>query len=470
MIKKTTIIVDNFSGFFLFTAVLSSLLFANGLYLFACFTTLLLLFYQLLGPYRTGVFPLILIQHILQIVATVIQANFLGKDINYRSPESGTAIILSLIGMVFLFIPILFVQKKIAYVTLIDLQKYAEQISTEKCMYFYIGSFFIATSLSGIAFLFPGITQIILSTIKIKWLFFLLFGFVSLIKKEKRSFFYIFIALEFIMGFFSFFSDFKTVIFYVVLLLATFILTIRLKSLVYLFIVSGLLIYVALLWTAVKGDYRKYLNAGKGQQTIEVSRNDALNKLYQLSGNLEESNFQNSTDNFFDRLQYTYHFAKSIERVPSIVPYQDGQNWLSILEFTTTPRFLNPDKPSIDNSVKTSKYTGINYLGAKSGVSFSLGYFAECYVDFGIVGMMIPLFLIGCIYALLYDYFIKKSSPNLLFNYAVIGSFFMEFNGYEMDGTFLVGRLFASILTYVFLIIYIFPSMYRYMLIKKDYV
>jgi hypothetical protein len=118
---------------------------------------------------------------------------------------------------------------------------------------------------------------------------------------------------------------------------------------------------------------------------------------------------------------------------------------------------LNPDKPSVDNSVKASKYTGIRYAGANKGVSFSLGYFAECYVDFGPWGMMLPLIVIGLIYGKLYHYFVTKATPNLLFNYAIVGSFFMEFYAYEMDATILTGRLFASILTYFMLIQFAFP-------------
>ena len=466
MVQKTAIRLDELSTFFLFGLVISMLMFANGFYLFACLGMVVLLFLKVQQPYRTGVFTLILFQHFLQIFSSVIQADYLELDINYRSPQNGTAIILSLIGVVALFIPIIYFQNKLPKVTLQDFKNNARLLSTDKCMYYYISAFFITSVLTAAAFLFPGLTQIIFSLVKVKWLFFLLFGFLSIVKNERKTLFYIFIGIEFVLGFFSYFSEFKVVIYYVAVLFTSFIVAINFKYIVYAIIVGAMLFYVALLWTSVKSNYREFLNSGKGQQTVEVSRDDALNKLYTLSNDVDNSNLESSTNNFLDRLQYTYHFAKTIEMVPAVIPYQNGANWLEVLQFTTTPRFLNPDKPSIDNSVKASKYTGLHYSGAKKGVSFSLGYFAECYLDFGYAGMMVPLLLIGLLYGKLYHYFITKASPNLLLNYAVTGSFFLEFYAYEMDATILTGRLFASIVTYVVLIKFVFPTVYKGLLIK----
>lgn len=449
--------LDSISYFFLFGLVLSMLIFANGFYLFACLITLVLLFFQVQRPFQTGAFTLILFQHVVQIIASVFQVNYLGKDINGLSPENSTAIMLSLIGVTTLFIPILYVHNTLPKVTLQHFRKSGSSLSTEKSMYFYIAAFFVTSALSAVAFFFSGITQVIISLVKIKWLFFLLFGFLCIINNEKRKLFYLFVGIEIVIGFFSYFSEFKTVIYYLLILLASFIVSINFKNIMHATLIATGLILFALIWTSIKGEYRSFLNSGSGQQTVDVSRDDALNKLYVLSNDVDKSKLEGSINSFLDRIQYTFHFAKAIERVPALIPYQNGANWLDVLQFTTTPRFLNPDKPTIDNSVKATKYTGIRYAGAKKGVSFSLGYFAECYVDFGPWGMMIPLLLLGALYAKLYHYFVTSATSNLLINYAVVGSFFMEFYAYEMDATYLTGRLFASILTYLVLIKFAFP-------------
>lgn len=141
------------------------------------------------------------------------------------------------------------------------------------------------------------------------------------------------------------------------------------------------------------------------------------------------------------------------------------------IEFVTTPRILNPNKPSLDATEKTKKYTGIAYAGRQFGASFSLGYFAECYIDFGLWGMMFPLALIGLMYGLTYWYFMKNSSTNLIFNYSVVGAFFLEFYAFEMDGTVLLGRFLATLVTFFFLVKFFFPWVIKYITIpeKKDH-
>jgi len=466
--KFRPIQLDEISVFFIACLVFSQLLFANGIYLFACTAVFVSLFFLLQQRLKPGIFAFMMMQHILQIIAAVWQSNYLDKDINYRTPENSTAIYLSLIGVVFLFVPLIFAQIKLPYYSFNDIKKSANELSTDKVMRAYLISFFVASALASIAFVYPPFTQILFNLIKIKWLFFLLFGFVSFLKKEKQKIFYLCILVEIISGFFSFFSDFKTVIFYILVLIITMINKIDVKQLIISVALGAVLIFLALGWTAIKGEYRTFLNGGEKTQEVTVSRDEALNKIVSLSSSIDENRITASTKDALDRLQYTYHFAKTIERVPEIIPFQNGSNWKDNIEFAITPRYLNPDKPTLDNSIKTTKYTGIHYLSAKSGVSFSLGYFAEGYIDFGPEGMMFFLLALGIVYAIVYHYLMKKSSNNIIFNYAVVGSFFFEFYSYEMDGTFFIGRLFTSIITYLILVNFVFPVFIRYVKISTN--
>jgi hypothetical protein len=151
-----------------------------------------------------------------------------------------------------------------------------------------------------------------------------------------------------------------------------------------------------------------------------------------------------------------------------VIPFQHGKNWSDNIEFVTTPRILNPNKPSLDATEKTRKYTGLSYAGRQWGTSFSLGYFAECYIDFGFWGMMFPLALIGLMYGLTYMYFLKNSSNNFIFNYSVVGAFFLEFFAFEMDGTLLLGRFLATLVTFIFLLKFFFPWVKRYITIPEQ--
>jgi hypothetical protein len=459
------ILFDQESKAIFFIILFSQLIFSNGFYLFICIAAIYVIFYYLQQPLKPGVFTIIALNHFLQIIAAVWQANSVGRDINFRSPGMSDATVAGCIGLVVMFLPIIYFQNKLPSLSWARLKQEAEKLSIQNTFNCYLVSFFATGFLSGIAFLFGGLTQVIFSLVKIKWFFFLLFGYQSLLKNEKRNIFYFFVVFEFISGFYSFFSEFKTVIYFTVVLLIGLLEVINLKKLIYGGMIAAGLGLFALVWTQIKGEYRSYLNEGSKQQVAAASKQDALNKLYDLSSGVDEKSLNSSQYLLLDRLQYTYHFAKTIDRVPSVIPFQHGRNWMANIEFVTTPRILNPNKPSLDATEKTRKYTGLSYVGRQWGASFSLGYFAECYIDFGLWGMMFPLALIGLMYGLTYMYLMKNSSTNFIFNYSVVGAFFLEFFAFEMDGTYLLGRFLATLVTFYLLIKFFFPWVINYITI-----
>ena len=460
--------IDEQSKFLLLTVLLSLLLMSNGFYLFVTTATIFLILYVLQQPFKPAVFSFIALQHFLQIAAGVWLCNYLGKNIDYNTASRSTATIACCIGLICLMLPILYVQNKIPSQTFASLRMYTNQFSTQKIMNVYLISFFVASFLSAAAFLFGGFTQIIFSLVKIKWILFMLFGFQCFLRNEKKNIFYLFVLLEFLSGFFSFFSDFKIVIYFLIILILTLVEKLDFKQVLYAGLIGFLLLFFGIYWTSVKGEYRAFLNAGTSNQVVSVDRDAALDKLYDLSAKVDNSNLDGAVIQMLDRLQYTWHFAKTIDRMPSVLPFEQGDNWLSSLEFATTPRFLNPDKPNYDATTKTKFYTGLRYLGKEAGVSFSLGYFVDCFIDFGLYGMMFMLLAIGTLYAIIYNYLLRKSSKNMVFNYAVVGAFFMEFNALEMDSTYLLGRLFASFVTFFLLVQFFFPWLIKYISVQQE--
>jgi hypothetical protein len=429
----------------------------NGIYLFIGFICFCFILYRLQQPFKPAIFTLVFVFHFIQISAWVWLSNYLGKDINYKSPHSGTAVICGYIALFFLFGPIIYFQNKIPIMSRAVLLKHADRLSLEKTFRAYIISFFVANALGAVALFIGGLAQIIISFINVKWVFFVLFGLQVLLKKRMKKEFYMVVAAEFLIGFFSFFSEFKTVIFYLAFIFLIFLAKIYLRQMILAIIVLIAGFFLGAFWSSIKGEYRGFLNQGSSSQTVQVSKNDALKKIVELSEKQDQSTFDESVITLLDRLQYTYHLAKAMDWVPDKVPYQNGDNWGLSLSFALTPRLLNPNKPIYEASSKATKYTGIGYAGAGQGVSVSLGYFADCYVDFGYFGMFIPILIIGFIYGLIYFYFIKHSSENFIFNYAVVAAIFMEFMAIEMDSTFLVGRMFATLLTFFALKVVFFP-------------
>jgi hypothetical protein len=462
LIQKKIYFDDGALGF-LIILLISQLFFTNGIYLFVgciCFWSI---FSNLQQPLKPSVFTIMLIYHTIQIMAGVWLSNFVGKDINFRSEHTDMATIFSYIGLIALFAPIIYYQNKIPHISLKTFKAYADRLSIGRTFNTYLIVFFSMNTLAGVAFVVPGLSQVIFSFVNIKWFFFLLFGFQVILKKQMVKQFGFFILLEFSLGLFSYFSDFKTVMFFGGFIAIVFLTKVNFRQIVIAAIAIYCLFYVGVVWTSIKGEYRSFLNQGSNSQNVSVGQEDAMNKLVELTGNQEEGSFDASAVSFFERLQYTYHLAKTMDMIPATMPYEYGGNIAGILEYVTTPRIINPNKPAYEASKKASKYTGISYAGAKQGVSFSLGYFADCYIDFGYYGMFIPLMILGFIYGSTYFYFVRRSSPNFIFNYAVVGAMFMEFNAYEADGTYLMGRLFATLVTFFVLKLFFFPWLYNYL-------
>ena len=448
----------------LFILLICHIFFINGIYLVIAMGCLYAGLYYLQQPFKSSVFTIIFFYHFLQIIAGIWQATYLGNDINYRTENMGVATIASLVGLMVTFAPILYFQNKLPRLSLASLKKNADKLSINKTFYAYIVAFLISGVLNPIRFLLPGYTQIIITIVNLKWFFFLLFGFQVLLKQKRKKGFYFFIALEFILGLYSFFSDFKTVVFFVAVLYLTLLTRIGLKRMILGCVILIIVFFGATIWTTVKVEYRQFLNKGSASQNVEVSQNEALTKLYEITNSQGKNVTGSATEKFLDRLQATYHLAKTMDNVPDIIPYQNGKNWGETFAFILTPRLFNPDKGELNTSEKASKYTGIKYAGLSQGTSFSLGYFGDCYIDFGLFGMMIALFLIGLLFGSTYFYFLRNASPNFIFNYSVVCALFMKFFALEMDSGFFIGSLFIDLLMYFMLTKFFFPWLYQFLL------
>ena len=97
-----------------------------------------------------------------------------------------------------------------------------------------------------------------------------------------------------------------------------------------------------------------------------------------------------------DRLWAIKYPAMALERVPTYVPYTDGDMMWDAVTHLVTPRFLFPDKAElISDSELVRKYAGANVAGAESNTSIAFGYAAESYVDFGMPWMFVPAIVYG---------------------------------------------------------------------------
>lgn len=98
-----------------------------------------------------------------------------------------------------------------------------------------------------------------------------------------------------------------------------------------------------------------------------------------------------------------YYFGLVLERVPELLPHEHGALLWRALQHMLQPRILFPDKPIVESSSwLIRKYTGKSVAGSETDTSIGLTYMAELYIDFGLRGMFVALFLYGCVVGLFY--------------------------------------------------------------------
>lgn len=225
-------------------------------------------------------------------------------------------------------------------------------------------------------------------------------------------------------------------------------------------LVLVLLIFVGI-WQSIKSEYRYILSDGKENQTIQLSRNEAIETALSLAiASYEEGTYADSTvvQATYQRTGYLEYFAATIEKVPSEIKHEHGLLTSSNLEYVIVPRILNPDKSLKSDRAKVEKYTGLYFGGARSSASFSLGHYCEAYIDWGPFGMMIHLFLYGCLGGWLANLFLQQSIvKNTIFGAGILFTILSFWGTYQKDMITLTGSIFWGGLAFIVL----FPVLLR---------
>lgn len=379
---------------------------------------------------------------ILQFVsasAQLLYCNFLGISLETRfvdatqfpADKMEQATTLSIVGLYFFSLGLFWVIRK---VRLMPVDNFVNQYNPFKVLIVYIGVSMLIYLTSAAIWAFPGLVQFVFFFFYIKWGFFI-FCFYIIHKKGIliRNYFYLFLAVEIVISTSSYFaSPFLNLLLFTVLSLVLLQPKLNIRSYFFILLFTGLLFHLLIIWSAIKGEYRSFLNSGQLSQSVSVSRGAANDKLIELYNNLQDNEYKEGLDKFIDRLGYIQFFAAVLVYVPKNEPHQNGQIYLNAVQHYLLPRFLNPNKKVLDDTKHTMKYTGIFLSGTESATSFSIGYVGDAYIDFGPIYMHVLLFAFGALFGVFYKYFIKRS-PNVFWQWIFTGPFFLLANIYGTD-------------------------------------
>ena len=433
--------------------ILISFISYNGLLTFCSLLVLLISLNLVTRPNEPPIFSFIIIYHWIQISIKIFHSNIIGESINSISLTDSaiTAINLSLIGLLIFSIGISISLRKMKLIRIKDLHDLSNYYSIKKVFIIYvifliIYIFLKRVMLNGIINN-SGITQIILGFLNFKSVFIYILFLLSLLKK-KYKFLLVVLITEVIIGLSGFFSGFKEP--FIILFLAYFTINkkISLKSLRFILPVFSLLLIMILFWTSIKPSYRKSINKNDSSMVVNVSASEQFAILSNVVKQVEIEDLQIAIKLAALRLSYTDFFGYAIDNVPQNINHENGKLWFGAFTHFLKPRILFPNKEVLDDSQRTNKYTREHFADFSKGVSISIGYYAESYIDFGYL-MFIMLFILGLLYGNLYKLILLKNK-NVIIPFAFIIVIFSGTYTFETRNDKLIGGIFtASIMFYL---------------------
>jgi len=305
------------------------------------------------------------------------------------------------------------------------------RVSVINAFIFYVVSVVVAAIASRLGAQLAGFTQLIFALATLKWTAVFLLAYCVIEQRAGYVFLATAIILELSVGLLGFFSGFKSVFFILLVVALTSPLAFRGRRLAMTIATVVALFFFGVVWSAIKGEYREFLNEGSGEQQVVVSVEQRFDKLSDLVTGFSWDNFMDGLDAMVLRVSYVRFFALTLMNVPESVPYERGSLWFGAVKHVLTPRLFFPGKAPLSDSDRTSLYTGVKVAGEEQGTSIGIGYVAESYVDFGPVWMFVPIFLLGFFYGLIYRLFVIHSRLKLIAT--SIGSAILIFGAYTIE-------------------------------------
>ncbi len=283
------------------------------------------------------------------------------------------------------------------------IQAQAQRVPQERWVRLYIVSVGVAVGATVLAELTPPLSQPLLSLAQLKWAAYVALTCVTFARRDaSKGVWLVIFVFELLSSLGGYFSSFKFVFIFTLIGIAA--SKVRFRPRVYglLVVVAAIALFLGVVWSAVKVEYRYSISAGRETQAVVGDLSDRLEKLADLVTSLTADDLRDGYEQLIRRIEYLEYFADVVGFVPDAEPHTHGALWLDAVLRPVTPRLLFPEKAEIDESELTRRFTGRQIAGAAEGTQISIGYIGESYIDFGRLGMMGIMFAVGIVIGLTY--------------------------------------------------------------------
>ncbi|HEX8077566.1 MAG TPA: hypothetical protein VF511_07110, partial [Chthoniobacterales bacterium] len=269
----------------------------------------------------------------LQTTTVLHYANFAGANLvaAFGSDELQKAVGLSLTGLVVLALGARLGMGRRQSETADRAEAETPQCSVPIAFGMYLVSLIGSSALRIVADRVVQLTQPLLAIATMKWI--LLFILCFTVLHTQRGYLYLWLAvlIEFFVGLLGYFSTFKSVFFLLIVVMLGSRNIWNVKRIVLGSAVCLVLVITSIVWSAIKQDYRDFLNQGSQAQETVVSVSARVDKLQDLVAGLTDEGFFQGVDALIARVGYVTYFALTIGTVPDHLPYERGQLWIGAI-------------------------------------------------------------------------------------------------------------------------------------------
>jgi hypothetical protein len=271
----------------------------------------------------------------------------------------------------------------------------------------YIGCVAVTGTVQQFAWQIDRLTQIILAVSMIRFavLFLLLRRLIS--PKPRFGWIGIVLASEVALGFTGYFAEFREPLLFAIIAFFEIFDRRKLSHWLALSSIGIATVILGILWLGIRRDYRKDF----GRAEFAASRQARVERLAALTNDWANQSLDKRLKNldfFVMRLWAVYYPALAVERVPAVLPHEDGALLWGTMKHVLMPRlFFSEKDPLISNSKLVRRYSGVRVAGEKENTSIAFGYAAESYVDFGVPVMFIPVLVFGIFTGAALNFFLR---------------------------------------------------------------
>ena len=210
------------------------------------------------------------------------------------------------------------------------------------------------------------------------------------------------LAVEVVLGFTGYFAGFREPMMMAAVALMSSFDRRKLAHWVTLAGLATAMVATGVLWIGIRTEFRQEFQApdfaesreARAQRVADLSARWMRNTTDQMLADIEL---------FVERLWVIYYPALALDRVPALLPHEDGAILAEAPWHLLTPRVLFPDKGVLpSDSEMVRKYAGVLVAGVDENTSIAFGYAAESYVDFGLPWMFLPVLVFGALMGMAY--------------------------------------------------------------------